>query len=74
VGTEVLDLLRACVKVIYYCDLSSAGPLTCVKSIETYVDSAFATVSDVLADRFSYVLVRTVRSSCIASSHLIKEA
>jgi hypothetical protein len=57
-------------------DLSSIGILTCVKSIKTCVQSTFATVSEqfVPVDHFSFVLVRTVRLSCIASSHLIKEA
>jgi hypothetical protein len=37
VGTKLLDPLRACVKVADYCDLSSVGTLTCVKSLETFV-------------------------------------
>jgi hypothetical protein len=76
VGTKVLDLLRACVNVADSRDLSSIGILTCVKSIKTCVQSAFATVSEqfVPVDHFSFVSVRTVRLSFIASSHLIKEA
>jgi hypothetical protein len=76
VGTKLVDPLRACVKVADCCDPPSTGTLTCVKSIETCVETAFATVSEwfALADHFSFILVRTVRSSCIASSHLIKEA
>jgi hypothetical protein len=72
----VLDPLRAYVKIANCCDPSSAGTSTCIKSIETYVESAFTTVSEqfALVDRFSFVLVRTVRSSCITSSHLTKEA
>jgi hypothetical protein len=42
----VLDPLRACVKVADYCDPSSAGTLTCIKSLETCIESAFATVSE----------------------------
>jgi hypothetical protein len=44
VGTKVLKPLRACVKVADCCDPSSAGTLTYVKTIETCVESAFATV------------------------------
>jgi hypothetical protein len=33
----------ACVKVDDYCDLFSTGTLTCVKIIEIFVESAFAT-------------------------------
>jgi hypothetical protein len=33
-GHESVGLLRACVKVTDYCDPSSAGTLTCVKSLE----------------------------------------
>jgi hypothetical protein len=43
---KVLDPLRACVKVVDCCDPSSAGTLTYVKSLETCVKSAFATVSE----------------------------
>jgi hypothetical protein len=43
-GTQVPNPLRACVKVADYCDPSSAGSLTCVKMIETCVESTFATV------------------------------
>jgi hypothetical protein len=46
VGTKVLDPLRACVKVADCCNPSSVVILTCVKSIETCVESAFATVSE----------------------------
>jgi hypothetical protein len=38
--------LRACVKVANCCDPSSTGTLTCVKSLETCAESAFATVSE----------------------------
>jgi hypothetical protein len=44
VDTKVLDPLRACAKVADCCDPSSAGILTCVKMIETSVESAFPTV------------------------------
>jgi hypothetical protein len=43
-GTQVLNPLRACVKVIDCYDPSSAGSLTYVKMIETCVESAFTTV------------------------------
>jgi hypothetical protein len=46
VGTKVLDLLRECVKVTNYCDLSSVGILTCVKLLKTFCESVFATVSE----------------------------
>jgi hypothetical protein len=76
VDTKVLNPLRTCVKVADYCDPSSAGTLAYVKSIQTCVENNFATVSErfVLANHFSFVRVRTIRSSSIASSHLIKEA
>jgi hypothetical protein len=38
-GYESVGLLRACVKIADYCDSSSAGTLTCVKMIETCVES-----------------------------------
>ncbi len=44
IGHFSAGLLWACVKVDYCCDPSSAGTLTCVKTIETCVESAFATV------------------------------
>jgi hypothetical protein len=40
------DPLRACVKVADYCNAFSAGTITCVKSLETRVESVFATVSE----------------------------
>jgi hypothetical protein len=43
-GTQVLEPLRECVKVADCYDPSSAGTLTCIKSIETCVESAFAIV------------------------------
>jgi hypothetical protein len=74
VGMEVLDPLRAFVKVVDCCDPSFAGTLTCAKLLQTYVESAFGTVSErfTIADHFYFVLVRTIRSNCIASSQLIK--
>jgi hypothetical protein len=42
VGTKVLDPLRACVKVADCCDPSSAGILTCVKSIVTSIESVLS--------------------------------
>jgi hypothetical protein len=41
---KLLEPLRACVKVVDYYDPSSAGTLTCVKLLETCVESTFATV------------------------------
>jgi hypothetical protein len=43
---EVLDPLRAYVKVADYCNPSSAGTITCVKSLVTCVESIFAIVSE----------------------------
>jgi hypothetical protein len=42
--TQVLDPLRDCVKVADCYDPSSSGTLTCIKTIETCVESALATV------------------------------
>jgi hypothetical protein len=44
VGMKVLDPLRTYVKVADYCDPSSAGTLTYVKTVEMCIESAFATV------------------------------
>jgi hypothetical protein len=46
VGTQVLDPQRAYVKVADCWDTSSAGTLICTKSLVTYVESIFATVSE----------------------------
>jgi hypothetical protein len=43
-GTQVVDPLRVCVKVADYYNSSSACVLICVKMIEIYVESVFATV------------------------------
>jgi hypothetical protein len=43
-GTQVLDLLRECVKVADCCDPTSTDTLTCVKMIEMCVESTFTTV------------------------------
>jgi hypothetical protein len=42
------------VKVVDYCDPSSAGTLTCVKSLEMFCDSTFGTISErfAIADCF----------------------
>jgi hypothetical protein len=45
-GTNVLDPLRACLKVTDGGDPSSAGTLTCVKIIEIFIESAFVIVSE----------------------------
>jgi hypothetical protein len=45
-GHECAGPLRACVKVADCCDPSFTGTLTCVKSLETLVENAFATVSE----------------------------
>jgi hypothetical protein len=54
VGTKVLDPLRACVKVADYCNPSSVGTITSVKSLETFCESVFATVPErfTIADCF----------------------
>jgi hypothetical protein len=54
VGTKVLDHLRACVKVAYYYDSRSASTLTCIKSLESCVESVFVTVFErfAIADYF----------------------
>jgi hypothetical protein len=51
---EVLNPLKECVKVDDCCDPSSARTLTCVKMIETSIDSTFATVCvrSAIADYF----------------------
>jgi hypothetical protein len=53
-GSQVLDPLRRCVNVDDYCDPSSIGILTCVKTIEMCVETTFATVcmQSAIADRF----------------------
>jgi hypothetical protein len=73
VGTQVLDPLRACVKVVDCCDSFFVGTPTYVKSLVTYIESIFATVSEQFAieDCCLLFLVRMIRPSCIASSHLI---
>jgi hypothetical protein len=69
VGMKVLDHLRVCVKVAYCCDPSSTGTLTYDKTLETCVESDFATynVRFAIAGHF-FVLVRMVRSYV----HIIK--
>jgi hypothetical protein len=66
-------LVRACVKVADYCGPSSAGTLTCIKMIEMYIER-FCHCMCVIRNSglLSFVLLRTFRSSSIASSHLIK--
>jgi hypothetical protein len=46
VGTKVLDPIRVCVKVADCCDPSSAGTLTCVKMLETFVESVLPPYSN----------------------------
>jgi hypothetical protein len=55
-GHKSAGPLRACVKFADCCDPSSVGTLTCVKMIETCVESAFTTVSKryAIADHFFY--------------------
>jgi hypothetical protein len=73
VGTEVLDPLRACVMIPDCCDPPSAGTLTRAKSLVTVLRAFCHCIRTIRNSRsFSFVLVRTVRSSSIASSHLIK--
>jgi hypothetical protein len=59
--------LRACVNVADCCDPSSAGTLTYIKSLETYVESVFATLFEwfAIADHFSFGLVRMIRLSAM---------
>jgi hypothetical protein len=45
-GHKSVGPLRACVKVVDYCDPSFVGTLTRVKMIETCVQSIFATASE----------------------------
>jgi hypothetical protein len=56
VDMKVLDPLRTCVMVADCCYLSSTGILTCVKTIEMCVKSAFATVymQFTIVDHFFY--------------------
>jgi hypothetical protein len=43
---ESAGLLKACVNVVDCCDPSSTCTLTCVKMIETCVESGFTTISE----------------------------
>jgi hypothetical protein len=43
-GTQVLEPLRECVNVADCYDPSFVGTLTCVKMIETCIESAFTTI------------------------------
>jgi hypothetical protein len=56
VGHAGVDPLRVCIKVVDCCDSSSVGTLTCVRSLETCVEIALATVPDrlAIADCFFY--------------------
>jgi hypothetical protein len=69
-GQKSADPLKACVKVADYCDPSSTGTLTCLKSLVMCVESVFATVSEqfAIADLL-FCLVRMIRLSlyCIKS-------
>jgi hypothetical protein len=74
VGMKVLDTLRACVKVADCCDSSSASTLTYVKMLETVLIAICHRIRTIHnSGSFSFVLVRTITSSCIASSHLVKK-
>jgi hypothetical protein len=46
VGHTSAGPLWACVKIVDCCDPSSTGTLTCVKSLETFVESTFAIVPE----------------------------
>jgi hypothetical protein len=46
VGTKVLDPLRSCVKVADCCDPFSEVTLTCVKMLETCVESVLLPYSN----------------------------
>jgi hypothetical protein len=56
IGHTSAGSLRACVKVADCCYPSSAGTLTCIKLLETCVESVFTTVSErfAIADCFFY--------------------
>jgi hypothetical protein len=63
------------VKVADYCDQSSVGTLTCIKTLVILLRAFCHRIRTIHnSGSFSFVLVRKIRTSCIASSHLIKEA
>jgi hypothetical protein len=65
VGTKVVDPLRACVKVADYCNPSSEGTLTCVKSLEIFVRTLCQRIRTIRnSGSFLLLLVRTIRRSC----------
>jgi hypothetical protein len=67
VGTKVLDPLRACVKVADCYDSSSVGTLTCVKTLVMMLRMFCHRIRTIHSSgSFSFVLVRSIRSSCIA--------
>jgi hypothetical protein len=74
-GTKVLDPLRVYVEVGDYCDTSSAGTLTCVKTLVTVL-RAFCHRVWTIHKGGSFLLFSWGRLGrvCIASSHLIQEA
>jgi hypothetical protein len=53
-GHKSAGPLRVCVNIADCCDPSSAGTLTCIKSLKMFYESTFATVSEqfAIADRF----------------------
>jgi hypothetical protein len=74
-GHESAGPLRACVKVDNCCDPFSVCTLTCVKTLVTVLRAFYHRIRMIhKSTSFYFILVRMIRSSCIASSHLIKEA
>jgi hypothetical protein len=73
IGHTSAGPLRACVKVVDYCDPSSTGILTCAKSC---LLRAFCHHVGTIRNSglLSFILMRMIRSSSIASSHLINKA
>jgi hypothetical protein len=67
IGHTSVGPLRACVKVTDCRDPSFAGTLTCTKSLVMCVENVLPPCPNNSQQQIvSFVLVRTVRSSCIA--------
>jgi hypothetical protein len=75
VGTKVLDPLRACVKVLDYCDLFSAGILICAKTL-VMVLRAFCHCVRMICNSGSFLLFwwGWLGRVCITLTHLIQES
>jgi hypothetical protein len=75
VGKKVLDPLRACVKIADCCDPSSASTVTYIKTLATSLRAFCHRIQTIHnSGLFSFVLMKKIRFSYIASSNLIKEA